>query len=195
MPLIDWDQSRQQFIAGKIGIFFDTPARMRQVTDLIGDKFTLGTAHLPDRRQGQRQAADRRQRRRSSPRATRRSRRPPGSSSNSSPAPRRRRSSSRRPAICRRTCARRAGIRRSLLRSQPELPDRDPAGRALGALAGLSGRQLGPHLAHAARDHQRGDARHDEPAGRPRQARHRDQRADEVAAMRGARATALRSPP
>ena len=27
MPLIDWDQSRQQFIAGKIGLFFDTPAR------------------------------------------------------------------------------------------------------------------------------------------------------------------------
>ena len=47
MPLIDWDQSRQQFIAGKIGLFFDTPARMRQVTDLIGDKFTLGTHIFP----------------------------------------------------------------------------------------------------------------------------------------------------
>ncbi|HVE48550.1 MAG TPA: ABC transporter substrate-binding protein [Casimicrobiaceae bacterium] len=47
MPLIDWDQSRQQFIAGKIGIFFDTPARLRQVTDLIGNKFTLGTAIFP----------------------------------------------------------------------------------------------------------------------------------------------------
>jgi multiple sugar transport system substrate-binding protein len=47
MPLIDWDQSRQQFIAGKIGIFFDTPARLRQVTDLIGDKFTLRTAPFP----------------------------------------------------------------------------------------------------------------------------------------------------
>ena len=47
MPLIDWDQSRQQFIAGKIGIFFDTPARLRQVTDLIGDKFTLRTATFP----------------------------------------------------------------------------------------------------------------------------------------------------
>jgi multiple sugar transport system substrate-binding protein len=47
MPLIDWDQSRQQFIAGKIGLFFDTPARMRQVTDLIGDKFTLGTDIFP----------------------------------------------------------------------------------------------------------------------------------------------------
>jgi multiple sugar transport system substrate-binding protein len=47
MPLIDWDQSRQQFIAGKIGIFFDTPARLRQVTDLIGERFTLKTALFP----------------------------------------------------------------------------------------------------------------------------------------------------
>ncbi|PSC06572.1 ABC transporter substrate-binding protein [Alsobacter soli] len=47
MPLIDWDQSRQQFIAGKIGIFFDTPARLRQVTDLVGDRFTLRTALFP----------------------------------------------------------------------------------------------------------------------------------------------------
>ncbi|UFN48155.1 ABC transporter substrate-binding protein [Roseomonas sp. OT10] len=47
MPLIDWDQSRQQFIAGQIGIFFDTPARLRQVTDLIGQRFTLGTSTFP----------------------------------------------------------------------------------------------------------------------------------------------------
>jgi multiple sugar transport system substrate-binding protein len=47
MPLINWDQSRQQFIAGKIGIFFDTPARMRQVTDLIGNKFTLRSTTFP----------------------------------------------------------------------------------------------------------------------------------------------------
>jgi len=47
MPLIDWDQSRQQFIAGKIGIFFDTPARMRQVTDLSKDNFTLGSDIFP----------------------------------------------------------------------------------------------------------------------------------------------------
>ena len=47
MPLINWDQSRQQFIAGKIGIFFDTPARMRQVTDLIGNKFTLRSTVFP----------------------------------------------------------------------------------------------------------------------------------------------------
>src|SRR5206468_962575 len=47
MPLIDWDQSRQQFIAGKIGIFIDTPARLRQATDLIGDKFTVKTTVFP----------------------------------------------------------------------------------------------------------------------------------------------------
>ncbi|MGG5823908.1 ABC transporter substrate-binding protein [Falsiroseomonas sp. HW251] len=47
MPLIDWDQSRQQFIAGGIGIFVDTPARMRQVTDSIGNRFTLGTSVFP----------------------------------------------------------------------------------------------------------------------------------------------------
>ncbi len=47
MPLIDWDQSRQQFIAGQTGLFFDTPARLRQVTDLIGKRFTLGTAVFP----------------------------------------------------------------------------------------------------------------------------------------------------
>lgn len=47
MPLIDWDQSRQQFIAGKIGIFFDTPARLRQVTDLVGERFTMKTALFP----------------------------------------------------------------------------------------------------------------------------------------------------
>ncbi len=47
MPLIDWDQSRQQFIAGKIGIFADTPARLRQVTDLVGTRFSLGTCVFP----------------------------------------------------------------------------------------------------------------------------------------------------
>jgi multiple sugar transport system substrate-binding protein len=47
MHLIDFDQSRQQFVAGKIGIFFDTPARLRQITDLIGSKFTLRTRPFP----------------------------------------------------------------------------------------------------------------------------------------------------
>jgi multiple sugar transport system substrate-binding protein len=47
MPLIDFDESRQQFIAGQTGLFFDTPARLRQVTDLIGTGFNLGTASFP----------------------------------------------------------------------------------------------------------------------------------------------------
>ena len=47
MPLIEFDASRQQFIAGQIGIFFDTPARLRQVTDLVGTRFVLGTSGFP----------------------------------------------------------------------------------------------------------------------------------------------------
>jgi len=47
MPMIEFDASRQQFIAGQIGIFFDTPARLRQVSDLVGTRFTLGTAQFP----------------------------------------------------------------------------------------------------------------------------------------------------
>jgi multiple sugar transport system substrate-binding protein len=47
MPLIDFDASRQQFVAGQIGLFFDTPARLRQVSDLVGTAFTLGTAQFP----------------------------------------------------------------------------------------------------------------------------------------------------
>ncbi|MEP7062977.1 MAG: ABC transporter substrate-binding protein [Betaproteobacteria bacterium] len=47
MPMIEFDASRQQFIAGQIGLFFDTPARLRQVTDLVGTRFALGTAVFP----------------------------------------------------------------------------------------------------------------------------------------------------
>jgi multiple sugar transport system substrate-binding protein len=47
MQLIDWDQSRQQFGAGKIGIFFTTPGHLTQVTGLIGDKFKWGTTTFP----------------------------------------------------------------------------------------------------------------------------------------------------
>jgi multiple sugar transport system substrate-binding protein len=47
MQLVGFDASRQLFVAGEIGIFFDTPARMRQVTDLVGTHFTLGTAVFP----------------------------------------------------------------------------------------------------------------------------------------------------
>ena len=79
MPLIDWDASRQQFIAGKIGIFADTPARLRQVTDLIGNKFTLHTCTFPvdnKRKVDCRPAATRR----SSPPRIRQSRAPRGRS-------------------------------------------------------------------------------------------------------------------
>ncbi len=47
MNLIGFDESRQAFVAGNIGLFFDTPARMRQVSDLVGTRFTLGTAVFP----------------------------------------------------------------------------------------------------------------------------------------------------
>jgi multiple sugar transport system substrate-binding protein len=47
MPLIDFDSSRQQFTAGQIGIHFDTPARLRVISDQIGSKFTLGTEVFP----------------------------------------------------------------------------------------------------------------------------------------------------
>lgn len=47
MQMIDWEQSRQQFGAGKIGIFFTTPAHLTQVTGLIGGKFDWGTATFP----------------------------------------------------------------------------------------------------------------------------------------------------
>jgi multiple sugar transport system substrate-binding protein len=47
MQLIDWDQSRQQFAAGKIGIFFASPAHLRQITDLTGNKFALQTSPFP----------------------------------------------------------------------------------------------------------------------------------------------------
>lgn len=47
MQLVDWDQSRQAFIAGKVGILFDTPARVNQVTELIGDRFKVRTGLFP----------------------------------------------------------------------------------------------------------------------------------------------------
>ena len=47
MPLIDFDSSRAQFAAGQMGIHFDTPARLRVISDQIGTKFTLGTEIFP----------------------------------------------------------------------------------------------------------------------------------------------------
>ncbi|HSV19337.1 MAG TPA: ABC transporter substrate-binding protein [Casimicrobiaceae bacterium] len=47
MPMLDFEASRQQFLAGQTGLFFDTPARMRLITDGVGNRFTLGTAVFP----------------------------------------------------------------------------------------------------------------------------------------------------
>jgi multiple sugar transport system substrate-binding protein len=47
MQLVDWDQSRQAFGAGKTGILFSTPAHLKTVTDLVGNKFEWGTARFP----------------------------------------------------------------------------------------------------------------------------------------------------
>ncbi len=47
MQLVDWDQSRQQFGAGKTGILFTTPAHLKIVTDMVGNKFEWGTARFP----------------------------------------------------------------------------------------------------------------------------------------------------
>jgi len=47
MSVLDFEASRQQFIAGQTGLFFDTPARLRLITDGVGTRYTLGTAVFP----------------------------------------------------------------------------------------------------------------------------------------------------
>ena len=47
MTLLDLEASRQQFLAGQTGLFFDTPARTRLITSGVGTRFTLGTAVFP----------------------------------------------------------------------------------------------------------------------------------------------------
>jgi multiple sugar transport system substrate-binding protein len=47
MPLIGDEESRQQFVAGKVGIYFDSPGRLKQLTDLVGQKFNMRTAVFP----------------------------------------------------------------------------------------------------------------------------------------------------
>jgi len=47
MQLIDWEQSRQQFGAGKIGIYVASPANLAQVTGIAGGKFDLRTTIFP----------------------------------------------------------------------------------------------------------------------------------------------------
>ena len=47
MQLVDWDQSRQQFSAGKTGMFFSTPAQLKLVTDSVAGRFNFTTARFP----------------------------------------------------------------------------------------------------------------------------------------------------
>ena len=47
MAILDFEASRQQFIAGQTGLFFDTPARMRLITDGVGSRFKLASAVFP----------------------------------------------------------------------------------------------------------------------------------------------------
>jgi multiple sugar transport system substrate-binding protein len=47
MQMLDWDQSRQQFGAGKTGIFFSTPAHLTQVTGFVSGKFDFRTCKFP----------------------------------------------------------------------------------------------------------------------------------------------------
>ena len=187
MPLIDWDSSRQQFIAGQIGIFFDTPARMRQVTDLIGDKFTLRTAVFPidDKAKG-------------------------GLPTGGNAAIVTAKDAAKQKAawtfvkfmtgpeaqkivveIDRLPADQQAGGRpgfpRPLLRRQPELPDHHRPDGPLRPLAGLPGRQLGADLAHPARDHQRRHARRHDAGGGARAAGQGNERADGVEGRDGGR--------
>jgi multiple sugar transport system substrate-binding protein len=47
MSLLALEASRQQFLAGQTGLFFDTPARLRLITSGVGARFTLRTAAFP----------------------------------------------------------------------------------------------------------------------------------------------------
>jgi multiple sugar transport system substrate-binding protein len=47
MQVLDWNQSRQQFGAGKTGIFYTTPAHLTVISEMVGNKFTLRTAPFP----------------------------------------------------------------------------------------------------------------------------------------------------
>lgn len=47
MDLRDFDQSRQQFVAGKVGFIFSSPNGARAFSDLIGDRFELRSSVYP----------------------------------------------------------------------------------------------------------------------------------------------------
>ncbi|MDO5605758.1 MAG: ABC transporter substrate-binding protein [Paracoccus sp. (in: a-proteobacteria)] len=46
-PVLDWDQSRQQFGAGLTGLIFSTPAHVQTIEGLVGDRFELKTTTFP----------------------------------------------------------------------------------------------------------------------------------------------------
>ncbi|MFC7704588.1 ABC transporter substrate-binding protein [Plastorhodobacter daqingensis] len=46
-PVLDWDQSRQQFGAGLTGFIFSTPAHVQTIEELVGDRFELLTTTFP----------------------------------------------------------------------------------------------------------------------------------------------------
>ncbi|MDO5528138.1 MAG: ABC transporter substrate-binding protein [Paracoccus sp. (in: a-proteobacteria)] len=46
-PVLDWDQSRQQFGAGLTGMIFSTPAHVQTIEELVGDRFELVTTTFP----------------------------------------------------------------------------------------------------------------------------------------------------
>ncbi|MDO5642620.1 MAG: extracellular solute-binding protein, partial [Paracoccus sp. (in: a-proteobacteria)] len=46
-PVLDWDQSRQQFGAGLTGLIFSTPAHVQTIEELVGDRFELITTTFP----------------------------------------------------------------------------------------------------------------------------------------------------
>jgi multiple sugar transport system substrate-binding protein len=46
-PVLDWDQSRQQFGAGLTGFLFSTPAHVQTIEGLVGNRFRLTTATFP----------------------------------------------------------------------------------------------------------------------------------------------------
>lgn len=52
--LLDWDQSRQQFAAGRTGFIFSTPAQVRMIEQMVGGRFQLKTATFPidDKKKG-----------------------------------------------------------------------------------------------------------------------------------------------
>ncbi|MDX6806832.1 ABC transporter substrate-binding protein [Terrihabitans rhizophilus] len=45
--LLDWDQSRQQFGAGRTGFIFSTPAHVQTIQGLVGTRFELATFTFP----------------------------------------------------------------------------------------------------------------------------------------------------